>query len=307
MVAAGDRFAVVESTSHGLAHDRVAEIAYDVAVLTNVTSEHLEFHGSLEAYRAAKRRLFEWVGPSAGNPDKGWGKHAVLNLDDPIFGRFRAGCPGRRRAAVITYGADPAAEVRAERRARGRRRPARRSDHAALACRRHAPPGGPVQRPQRAGSRGGRGGAGPRPDRMRERASPPSKACPGACSGWRQASRSASWLTSPTPPNRWPRCSTTWRHWQPRAEGADRRLRVGRRSGHAEAAGDGPRGGRALPAHRDHRRGSPERGPLAILDEIAGGAESLGRRRGQDLLLIADRREAITRALGRRDPVTWCC
>ena len=83
---AGDRWAVIESTSHGLAQDRVAEIAYDVGVLTNITSEHLEFHGTLEAYRAAKRRLFEWLAVGPGNPDKGYGKHAVLNLDDPAAG-----------------------------------------------------------------------------------------------------------------------------------------------------------------------------------------------------------------------------
>ncbi len=58
MLERGDRWAVVESTSHGLAQQRVGGIAYDVAVLTNITSEHLEFHGTLEAYRAAKHSLF---------------------------------------------------------------------------------------------------------------------------------------------------------------------------------------------------------------------------------------------------------
>ena len=48
---AGDRAAVVETTSHGLALERVGSIAYDVAILTNVTHEHLEFHGTWEAYR----------------------------------------------------------------------------------------------------------------------------------------------------------------------------------------------------------------------------------------------------------------
>jgi UDP-N-acetylmuramoyl-L-alanyl-D-glutamate--2,6-diaminopimelate ligase len=80
---AGDRWAVVESSSHGLAQQRVRGVAYDVAVLTNVTSEHLEFHGTLEAYRAAKRSLFERLAVSAENPEKGWGKHAVINADDP--------------------------------------------------------------------------------------------------------------------------------------------------------------------------------------------------------------------------------
>jgi UDP-N-acetylmuramoyl-L-alanyl-D-glutamate--2,6-diaminopimelate ligase len=41
-------------------------VAYDVAVLTNITSEHLEFHRTLDAYRAAKRRLFEWLAPGIG-------------------------------------------------------------------------------------------------------------------------------------------------------------------------------------------------------------------------------------------------
>ena len=95
MLAAGDTWAVVESTSHGLAQQRVAGVAYDVAVLTNVTSEHLEFHGTLEAYRAAKQGLFARLAVSAENPDKGWGKHAVVNADDPQ-GRGR----GRHRRAV---------------------------------------------------------------------------------------------------------------------------------------------------------------------------------------------------------------
>ena len=71
----------------------------------------------------------------------------------------------------------------------------------------------------------------------------------------------------------------------------------------AEAADDGPRGRRALPRGRGHRRGSrAPRTAHAILDEIAAGAESLGRRRGQDLLVIPDRREAIGRAIGAGAP-----
>ena len=59
MVVAGDAAAVIETTSHGLALDRVDAIAYDVAILTNLTHEHLELHGTWEAYRDAKLRLFE--------------------------------------------------------------------------------------------------------------------------------------------------------------------------------------------------------------------------------------------------------
>ena len=82
MVSAGDDWAVVESSSHGLAQQRVGGVAYDVAVFTNLTSEHLEFHGSLDAYRAAKRSLFTRLATGAENPEKGWGKHAVINADD---------------------------------------------------------------------------------------------------------------------------------------------------------------------------------------------------------------------------------
>src|SRR2546423_12476392 len=65
--AAGDPVAVVESTSHGLALGRVDGVRYDVAILTNVTHEHLEFHGSWEAYRDAKRSLFARLAVNSSN------------------------------------------------------------------------------------------------------------------------------------------------------------------------------------------------------------------------------------------------
>ena len=73
----------------GLAQERVGEVAYDVAVLTNIGHEHLEFHRTPEAYRAAKRSLFERLAAGPSNPDKGRGKHAVINLDDRAAGTFR--------------------------------------------------------------------------------------------------------------------------------------------------------------------------------------------------------------------------
>jgi UDP-N-acetylmuramoyl-L-alanyl-D-glutamate--2,6-diaminopimelate ligase len=103
MLEGGDRWAVIESTSHGLAQERVRGVAYDVAVLTNVTSEHLDFHGTLEAYRAAKRSLFERLAVSEENPDKGWGKHALVNADDPESGPA-AEIAARAGAAVLRYG-----------------------------------------------------------------------------------------------------------------------------------------------------------------------------------------------------------
>ncbi len=114
MADAGDRFAVVEATSHGLAQDRVGDVAWDVAVHTNVTHEHLEFHRTPEAYRAAKRLLFERLVVGVTNPDKGFGKHAVVNLDDPWVSVFQDAARDAG-ARIVGYGAAPGgeAEVRA--------------------------------------------------------------------------------------------------------------------------------------------------------------------------------------------------
>ena len=117
MVAAGNRAAVVETTSHGLAAERVRGIAYDAAILTNLTHEHLEFHGSWEAYRDAKLSLFERLAVSARNPQKGsaapaWPKRAIVNADDPSVGLF-VGVAQEAGAGVVTYGTDPSADVRA--------------------------------------------------------------------------------------------------------------------------------------------------------------------------------------------------
>jgi UDP-N-acetylmuramoyl-L-alanyl-D-glutamate--2,6-diaminopimelate ligase len=117
MATAGNAAAVVETTSHGLAADRVRGIAYDAAILTNVTHEHLEFHGSWEAYRDAKLSLFERLAVSTRNPRKstpGWPKVAVVNVDDPSGGLF-VGVAQEAGALIVTYGTDPAADVRATR------------------------------------------------------------------------------------------------------------------------------------------------------------------------------------------------
>lgn len=112
MVEAGDRFAVVETTSHGLALERVAEVAYDIAVLTNVTHEHLDLHGTYEAYVSAKRSLFTRLAVSDSNPDKGYGKHAVVNARDAQGASFAAAARDAG-AKVLTYsvGEDVAADI----------------------------------------------------------------------------------------------------------------------------------------------------------------------------------------------------
>jgi UDP-N-acetylmuramoyl-L-alanyl-D-glutamate--2,6-diaminopimelate ligase len=112
--AAGDPAAVVETTSHGLALGRVDGVRYDVAILTNVTHEHLEFHGSWEAYRDAKRSLFTRLAVTDANPPKprpGWPRTAILNADDPSFELF-AETTRAAEARVVTYGRAAGADLR---------------------------------------------------------------------------------------------------------------------------------------------------------------------------------------------------
>lgn len=122
MVQAGDRAAIVETTSHGLALGRVDAIAYDAAVLTNLTHEHLEFHGTFEAYRAAKLSLFERLGsPAPGGPEHRartkpglrMPRSAIVNLDDPSAPLF-SDAARAAGAEVFGYGAASGADVRLE-------------------------------------------------------------------------------------------------------------------------------------------------------------------------------------------------
>jgi UDP-N-acetylmuramoyl-L-alanyl-D-glutamate--2,6-diaminopimelate ligase len=81
MVAAGATHAVLETTSEGLAQQRLAGCDFDVAVITNITHEHVTSHGTWEAYREAKATLFRGLATAARKPDVP--KVAVLNRDDP--------------------------------------------------------------------------------------------------------------------------------------------------------------------------------------------------------------------------------
>ena len=80
-------YAVLETTSHGLEQQRAAAVDYDVAVLTNITHEHLDQHGTFEAYRQAKSLLFRYLASSARKP--GVDKISILNADDPSYPLLR--------------------------------------------------------------------------------------------------------------------------------------------------------------------------------------------------------------------------
>ncbi len=107
MASEGIEVCVLEATSHGLAQHRVTACDFDVAVVTNITHEHLDLHGSLEAYQAAKARLFAGLSTAARKP--GVPKVAVLNRDDSSYEYLQS----HSADMMVTYGRHPHAEVRA--------------------------------------------------------------------------------------------------------------------------------------------------------------------------------------------------
>jgi UDP-N-acetylmuramoyl-L-alanyl-D-glutamate--2,6-diaminopimelate ligase len=292
MVDARDDTVVLETTSHGLALDRVAEVAYDAAILTNVTHEHLELHGTWEAYRDAKVSLFSRLGSDGA---------AIVNLDDPSAGVF-IGAARERQARVVTYGTEPAADVRATRVS---------EDTAGL----HATietPDGPAELHLRLAGRfnvhnalavvalgsvlgldadavrGGIAGLDHVPGRMErvEQGQPF-----GVVVDFAHSPASLTTVLDLLAPSAAARGGglivvfgsagerdTAKRHVMGRIAGERARLVV--------VTDEDPRG--------EDRE--------AILDQIARGAESVGRRRGQDLQLIADRRAAIEAAFEAARP-----
>lgn len=99
MLEHGCTAAVMEASSHAIHQRRVAAIDFDVAAFTNLTQDHLDYHGTMDAYAAAKAELFSWLKPSA---------LAVVNAEDPAHERMLADCGSRRllaypsgRAAVV--------------------------------------------------------------------------------------------------------------------------------------------------------------------------------------------------------------
>ena len=106
MLDAGVTHAVLESTSHGLALHKLDHCEYDVAVFTNLSPDHLDFHESVQRYRAAKGLLFEMLD---GAKAKGVVKTAVLNADDPSTPYMAS----RTLARKLFFGIDSAADVMA--------------------------------------------------------------------------------------------------------------------------------------------------------------------------------------------------
>ena len=90
---AGANAVAMEVSSHALDQGRVNGVQFDVALFTNLTRDHLDYHRTMAAYGAAKARLFTWPGLDA----------RVINVDDP-FGKSLAEAARGRRQSVLTYG-----------------------------------------------------------------------------------------------------------------------------------------------------------------------------------------------------------
>jgi len=108
MVEAGLTHVVLETTSHAWEQHRVDACEFDIGVVTNITHEHLDQHGSYENYRAAKARLFEALEKTSEKP-QGNPRLAVLNRDDSSF-EFLSKISGANK---MDYGLNADAKIRA--------------------------------------------------------------------------------------------------------------------------------------------------------------------------------------------------
>ncbi len=109
MVSQNVSHVVIEATSHGLAQYRVNDCEFDMAVLTNLSHEHLDYHRSFDSYRNAKGLLFKILNSTVQkpfNPPRG----AVLNKDDDTHAYFS----GITETPVLSYGRNSEAEVTAK-------------------------------------------------------------------------------------------------------------------------------------------------------------------------------------------------
>jgi UDP-N-acetylmuramoyl-L-alanyl-D-glutamate--2,6-diaminopimelate ligase len=316
MHVAGDAAAVIETTSHGLALNRVDAIAYDIAILTNLTHEHLELHGTWEAYRDAKLRLFEKLarpsqaaaakaetatrGPERAKP-LAWPATGIVNADDGSAGAF-IGVAQEAGARVITYGTDPGADVRATRVEEDQRR---------LRIAYEAPSGSATVHLRLAGRFNVHNAL--------------AVVALGEAVGLDPAAVREGLASLPVVPGRMERVDVG----QPfgvivdfahspaslqtvldllaplAASGGGGVIAVFGSAGERDTAKRPQMGriagerARIVVVTDEDPRGEPRE---AILDEIARGAEATGKRRGHDLLVIADRRDAIEAAIERARP-----
>lgn len=108
MLDEGAEYCVMEVSSHALEQGRVKGCDFRTAVFTNLTQDHLDYHGTMERYQAAKGLFFTRMG-NVFDPDPAKRKYVVLNADDPASKEYAA----YTAAETITYGIDRPADIRA--------------------------------------------------------------------------------------------------------------------------------------------------------------------------------------------------
>ncbi|MFC1620779.1 UDP-N-acetylmuramoyl-L-alanyl-D-glutamate--2,6-diaminopimelate ligase [Candidatus Omnitrophota bacterium] len=94
---------ILEVSSHSLDQGRVDTLNFDIAVFTNLTSEHMDYHKKMENYLASKMKLFTKIK---------MGGHAIINIDDPHANKFIELVKKEGKARIITYGIENPADVR---------------------------------------------------------------------------------------------------------------------------------------------------------------------------------------------------
>ncbi len=101
----GIKNSIIEVSSHSLEQGRVDTLGFDIAVFTNLTSEHLDFHKDIKSYLSSKMKLFSKIKQ---------GGYAVINKDDASSGDIIKHLTSEKKARVLTYGISDTADVRAK-------------------------------------------------------------------------------------------------------------------------------------------------------------------------------------------------
>ena len=101
----GIKNSIIEVSSHSLEQGRVGTLGFDIAVFTNLTSEHMDFHKDMKSYLSSKMKLFSKIKQDG---------HAVINKDDASSGDIIKRVSSEKKARVLTYGISDTADVRAQ-------------------------------------------------------------------------------------------------------------------------------------------------------------------------------------------------
>jgi UDP-N-acetylmuramoyl-L-alanyl-D-glutamate--2,6-diaminopimelate ligase len=109
MVLQNCKSAVMEVTSHALIQGRVQNVEFDVAVFTNLSLDHLDYHQTMDNYCAAKNKLFRSLNPNKSKKKKNIPTTAIVNVDSPWHQKMTEGC----KASLFTIGIEMSADLRA--------------------------------------------------------------------------------------------------------------------------------------------------------------------------------------------------